>query len=165
MIFTTNAGKSPYERPDGGEAGAQPGFHRKTILGALEAEQDPRTGKPMFPAALCSRIATGHPIMFNRLGIAELARVTEGELQRQGRLLETQYAKEVRYAEVLPLCLVLREGGTSDECTGRSQAEAFVTGKLFRFSGSSARNAWRRCWSGPTASASSWIPWGGRAAT
>ncbi len=58
LIFTTNAGRMLYDRPEATALRhAPPEFHRRTLLGALESEIDPRTGAPVFPPALCSRLA------------------------------------------------------------------------------------------------------------
>jgi ATP-dependent Clp protease ATP-binding subunit ClpA len=134
IIFTTNAGRRLYDQTDdGGVRTANAAFHRKTILDALEHEADPRTGKPFFPQAICSRMATGYPVLFNHLRVNELERVVQAELSRVGGLLERQYRKEVKFHELLPMCLVLREGGRGDARTLRSQAETFLKTELFKF--------------------------------
>ncbi|MCH8809222.1 MAG: AAA family ATPase [Proteobacteria bacterium] len=78
VIFTTNVGKMLYDNENNaGVHQANAAFHRNTILDALRSERDPRTGEPHFPAAICSRMATGYPILFNHLRVPELARVAE----------------------------------------------------------------------------------------
>jgi hypothetical protein len=63
IVFTTNAGRKLYDRPNmSGVHKANAAFHRKTILDALETEVDPLTREPFFPAAICSRLATGYPV-------------------------------------------------------------------------------------------------------
>jgi cell division protease FtsH len=134
IIFTTNAGRKLYERPnESGVHQANASFHRKTILDALENEKDPRTGQPFFPAAICSRMATGYPILFNHLRITELERVTRAELLRTAGLFERQYFKRTMFHELLPMCLVLREGAKVDARTLRSQAETFFKTEVFKF--------------------------------
>jgi len=134
IIFTTNAGRKLYDQSDdGGVRSANAAFHRKTILDALEHENDPRTGKPFFPEAICSRMATGYPVLFNHLRVNELERVVEAELSRVTGLLERQYRKRVNFHELLPMCLVLREGARADARTLRSQAETFLKTELFKF--------------------------------
>ena len=56
IIFTSNAGRSLYE---GDHKQNAAGISRKTIINALETERNPQTGQPFFPAAICSRMATG----------------------------------------------------------------------------------------------------------
>jgi ATP-dependent metalloprotease FtsH len=133
IIFTTNAGRSLYDRPNStGIHQASASFHRRTILSALETETDSRTGEPYFPAPICSRMATGYPVLFNHLGVNELERVTQAELTRVGGLIERQYYKQVAFDERVPICLVLREGARSDARTLRFQAESFVKTELHR---------------------------------
>jgi ATP-dependent Clp protease ATP-binding subunit ClpA len=111
IIFTTNAGRKLYDlASEGAVRSANAAFHRKTILDALEHETDPRTGKPCFPQAICSRLATGYPVLFNHLRVNELERVVRAELIRVAGLLQQQYRKQVDFHELLPMCLVLREG-------------------------------------------------------
>jgi len=134
IILTTNAGAKLYDRPNqNGVNTANASFHRRTILDALETERDPRTGEPFFPPAICSRLATGYPVLFNRLRVNELDLVVQAELNRVGSLLEKQYYKSVAFSELLSLCLVLREGARSDARTLRAQAEIFVKTEIFKF--------------------------------
>ena len=134
IIFTTNVGRKLYDRPN--ESGvhiANASFHRKTILDALETEKDPQTSQPFFPPAICSRMATGYPVLFNYLRVNELERVSQAALACVAALLERQYYKFVSFDELLPMCLVLREGARVDARTLRSQAEAFVKTEVFKF--------------------------------
>jgi ATP-dependent metalloprotease FtsH len=134
IIFTTNAGRRLYDHSsDNGVRSTNAVFHRKTILDALENETDARTGKPFFPPAICSRMATGYPVLFNHLRVNELERVVQAELSRVAGLLERQYRKQVKFHELLPMCLVLREGARADARTLRSQAETFLKTELFKF--------------------------------
>jgi ATP-dependent metalloprotease FtsH len=134
IIFTTNAGKSIYDRPNAtGVNAANSGYHRKTILSALEKEKDPRTGEYIFPQALCSRLATGYPVMFNHLGVSELEQLAGQEMVRQGGLLEKQYHLRLEFDPLVPLCLVLREGTRSDARTLKSQVESFVKTEMYKF--------------------------------
>lgn len=133
IIFTTNAGKALYDKPNmSGVHKANSAFHRKTILDALETEIDPRTRQPFFPASICSRLATGYPVLFNHLKVNELERVVESELNRQTGLFQQQYYKQVTFDAALPMCLILREGARTDARTCRSQAEIFVKTEIFK---------------------------------
>lgn len=127
VIFTTNAGKTLYE--DGVTAGTV--LHRRTILSALEQEIDPRTRKPFFPQAICSRMATGYPVMFNRLGVTELVQIAAKEMDRVGKLFEAAHGKTFIVDPAVPLCLLLREGAKTDARTIRSQAEIFCKSEFF----------------------------------
>lgn len=134
VIFTTNAGKSLYENPNStGVNVSSASFHRRTILNALEKELDPRTRAPFFPQAICSRMATGFPLMFNRLGASDLERIARAELERVGGLLEKQYGRKTVFGQATPLCLVMKEGARTDARTVRSQAEIFIKSEIFKF--------------------------------
>jgi len=134
LIFTTNAGRKLYDRPNmSGVHTANAAFHRKTILDALETETNPQTRQPFFPPAICSRMSTGYPVLFNYLGVNELDRVVRAELNRVSGLLEYQYYKRITYDDLLSMCLVLREGSRADARTLRSQAETFMKTELFKF--------------------------------
>ena len=134
VIFTTNAGRRLYETPNAsGVHSANAAFHRQTILDALANDKDPRTGQPFFPAALCSRLGKGYPVLFNPLSVPDLVRVVQAELWRVADLLERQYYIQVVFDTVVALCLVLREGARADARTLCAQAERFVKGELFQF--------------------------------
>ena len=135
IIFTTNGGRALYDDPNRtGVHAANTSWHRKTILDALENEKDPRTGQPFFPAAICSRMATGYPIMFNQLGVNELEKISASALKQAGALMTETFSKPVKFGSLVPLCLLLREGVNVDARTITSQAESFVKEELFRFS-------------------------------
>jgi ATP-dependent 26S proteasome regulatory subunit len=133
VIFTTNAGRKLYDQPNStGVHKASSSFHRRTILDALETEKDPRAGEPSFPQAICSRMATGYPVLFNHLGVNDLVRVVDAELGRVADLFERQYYKRVSFDELVPMCLVLREGARADARTLCSQADSFVKAEVFK---------------------------------
>jgi hypothetical protein len=148
IIFTTNAGASLYDRPnETGIHAANAFFHRRTILDALRTEKSPR-GDPFFPAAICSRLATGYPVLFNHLGASELERIARAELLRIAGLVEHQHFKALTFDETLPLALVLREGARTDARTIRAQSAAFLKNELFRFTELLAKDRLGRVWSG-----------------
>lgn len=133
IIFTTNAGFSLYDNPnETGINAANSRFHRRTILDALRTERGP-DGRPFFPPALCSRLATGYPILFNYLGVNELERISRTEINRVKSLIEQQYYESITYDDMLPIALVLKEGVNTDARTVRSQSGIFIKTELFNF--------------------------------
>jgi cell division protease FtsH len=135
IIFTTNAGSKLYDRPNiSGISSTNALFHRKTLINALENEKDPQTGRPFFPPAICSRLSTGYPVLFNHLKIKELVRIVDTEMKRFANLFEKQYFKRLEYHELLPIFLILREGVKVDARTLRSQTEIFIKTEIFKFS-------------------------------
>jgi len=134
IVFTTNAGRKLYDNPNAsGVHKANAAFHRKTILDALENEKNPTTRESFFPQAICSRMATGYPVLFNHLRVNELQRVAQAELGRVAGLFERQYFKQTVFHELLPMCLVLREGARADARNLRSQTETFFKTEVFKF--------------------------------
>jgi ATP-dependent metalloprotease FtsH len=133
IIFTTNAGKKLYDRPNtSGVHSVNSAFHRRTIIDALSTELNPQTNQPFFPAAICSRMATGYPVLFNHLRVNELEKVARAELTRVTRLFEMQYYKRVLFEDIIPMCLVLREGTRVDARSLRAQVELFVKTEIFK---------------------------------
>lgn len=131
LIFTTNAGRSLYE----GEHGGGASIPRQTVLNALETDLNPQTSKPYFPPAICSRLATGWPLMFSRLSAHDLERISANELARFCRLFEKQYGIRVDTDQLLPATLLFAEGGIADARTVRAQTELFCKNELFRLCG------------------------------
>jgi ATP-dependent metalloprotease FtsH len=127
VIFTTNVGRSLYDNQNAtGVHQANAVFHRNTILDALRSETDPQTRIPFFPAAICSRLATGYPSLFNHLRVDDLGRIARAELARVGALLERQHHQRYVIADEIPLAIVMREGAQIDARTIKAQAEAFL---------------------------------------
>lgn len=136
IIFTTNVGRKLYDNPDRsgihGTQGTQGGVHRRTVIDALASEINPATRAPFFPEAICSRMATGYPILFNHLGVNELSRVAAADIVRTAGLLAGQLGKRIEFDPVLPLLLVMKEGGRSDARTLRAQTGAFIKNEVFK---------------------------------
>lgn len=133
VIFTTNVGRRLYENENAaGVHQANAAFHRGTILDALRTEVDPHTRAPFFPAAICSRMATGHPILFNRLRVDDLVRIVRTELARVAALMQRQHGQVYEFADEVALALVMREGAQTDARTIKSQAASFLKNEVFK---------------------------------
>ena len=136
IIFTTNVGRQLYEAEGKTRVTAIKGdFHRTTILEALRSEINPRTRSPYFPAAICSRLGSGHPILFWHLGINELAHVAASEIDRITTQLSETYGQMYHVTPEVILSLVLREGGDVDARTVKAQASRFLKEELFHVCG------------------------------
>jgi cell division protease FtsH len=133
IIFTTNVGRKLYDNPErSGVHTANSAFHRRTIVDALASEINPATQEPFFPEAICSRMATGYPVLFNHLGVNELTRVVQSEAERTAALLAKQLGKQIELDELLPLLLVMKEGGQVDARTLRAQTSVFIKNEIFK---------------------------------
>lgn len=129
IIFTTNAGRQLYEENSENNNADIP---RKTILNALETDVHPNTGRPFFPSAICSRLATGYPIMFNHLQAQDLESISAGEFKRSADLFTKQYKIEIESDELLSTALLFSEGGHADARTLRAQSEIFFKNEIFK---------------------------------
>ncbi|MCL1821629.1 MAG: AAA family ATPase [Prolixibacteraceae bacterium] len=129
IIFTSNAGRQLYQ----GDAKANAaGLSRQVILNALETDKHPQTGKPFFPGAICSRLATGFPMMFNHLKAYDLEKISAREFMRFGELFERQYGIKVSADNLLASTLLFAEGGQADARTLRAQTELFFKNEIFK---------------------------------
>jgi cell division protease FtsH len=121
IFFTTNAGRSLYE--DESNPGRR--ANRTTILDALRTELDSSTGRPLFPAAICSRMASGYPILFNHLAPDDLVAIAGKHINHVAEQLGEHFALDIEVHPRIPYDLLLREGRT-DARTLRAKAESFV---------------------------------------
>lgn len=129
VIFTTNAGRQLYEgEPKPNVAG----LPRQTVLNALETDTHPQTGKPFFPASICSRLATGYPMMFGHLQAHDLEKICEGEFRRLSALFEQQYRIRTEACKQLPALLLFAEGGQADARTLKAQTGLFFKNEVFK---------------------------------
>ncbi len=128
LIFTTNAGKSLYEDAKDRNFSAMP---RDVILDALKKDINPRTQEPFFPAAICSRFASGNVIMFNQLDAYCLMTIVEKELKRHAENLARSMQIHVTFSREVPSALLYAEGALADARTVKSRADSFFGGELY----------------------------------
>ena len=128
VIFTTNAGREIYE---GSETPNLSHIPRKTILKALENDVDPKTGKGVFPAAICSRFATGNVVMFNHMEAHVLRGIAEKEISRSVKALEDVTDIRINISENVYSAILFAEGGMADARTIKSRAKAFFNTELY----------------------------------
>ena len=128
IIFTTNAGRKVYENSLTPNLS---GISRKTILKALESDVDPKTGQGSFPAAICSRFATGNVVMFNHMEAHSLRRIVEKEIIRNTQSLEAETGIRCNISDDVYSCILFSEGGHADARTVKSRANSFFCGELY----------------------------------
>lgn len=128
LIFTTNAGKQLYSDSSAGDYSV---LSRKVILKALEKDINPGTGVPFFPAAICSRFASGNVMMFNHIGAHDLRNIAKKEILRHKANLEKGLNIHIDFEESVFSALLFAEGGQADARTVRSRGEAFFYKELF----------------------------------
>jgi len=143
IIMTTNAGKQLYEECEDLSA-----VSRKVVLAALEKDVNPVTKEAFFPAAICSRFATGNVVMFNHMEAHNLKAIVEQEMKRNAEDIKEQLQIECKIDDSVYTALLLAEGGAADARTVRSRAETFFNSELyelFRFVGSEKVNTDINC--------------------
>lgn len=128
IIFTTNAGRKVYE---GSLTPNLSGISRKTILKALETDVDPKTGRGAFPAAICSRFATGNVVMFNHMEAHSLRSIAEKEVIRNIKSLEEETGIKCTIDDDVYSCILFSEGGHADARTVKSRANSFFSTELY----------------------------------
>lgn len=128
IIFTTNAGRKIYKDSTYSNFSILP---RKTILKALETEVNVTTGGPYFPAAICSRFASGNVVMFNSMEANSLSRIVKKEMLSCAANIESSIGIKTDIDERVYAALLFAEGGSADARAVKSRAETFFHGELF----------------------------------
>ena len=122
IIFTTNVGKNLYDDPSIVNLSSVP---RKKILKALATDVDPVTKAPLFPAAICSRFASGNVVMFNHLEASNLYTIAKRELQSNVDGICESMGLKINIDEKVPSAIMFAEGGKADARTVKGRANAF----------------------------------------
>ncbi len=128
IFFTTNAGKELYNAPDAYDFSGTP---RKVILKALQKDVNPFTNQPYFPAAICSRFASGNVVMFNHMSASSLCRIAETEIRKQAANFENEYGIKASIDRDVFTALLFAEGGTVDARSLCGRAERFFDDEIF----------------------------------
>ncbi len=128
IFFTTNAGKQLYENSESGDFS---NVSRKVILKTLQDDINPVTGNPYFPAAICSRFASGNVVMFNHISANFLKAIAQKEIERHTQTLKEKTGIEMQVEDKIYSALLFAEGASVDARTVRSRAESFFNDELF----------------------------------
>ncbi len=128
LIFTTNAGKNLYEDESTDNLSS---LSREVILDALAKDINPKTKEPYFPAAICSRFASGNVVMFNYLRAHTLRSIAEKQLKRHMDNLRAGMGIDVAMDDNVSTAILLAEGASADARTVKSRADSFFGGELY----------------------------------
>lgn len=128
IIFTTNAGKQLYESESDGDFSS---LSRKVVLKALRNDINPLSGSSYFPAALCSRFASGNVIMFNHIMAHDLRHIAKKEILRSASNFSKNAGVSVDIGEKVYTALLFSEGGNADARMIKSRAESFFNGEIY----------------------------------
>lgn len=128
LFFTTNAGKQMYEESEKTNLSELP---RKVILKALEKDINPATGHPFFPAAICSRFATGNVVMFNHMTAGRLRDIAKARMDKQVSNMEKELKLKFTLDPRVYAAMLYAEGGAADARTIRARADNFLPGEIY----------------------------------
>ncbi len=131
VIFTTNVGKKLYE--DNKEQNLSL-LSQAVILDALENERHPSTGQVLFPAAICSRFATGNVVMLNHLNSQYLLKITEHHFEQCAKAFFDKYGISLTYDEKLSSVFLFHMSSNMDARIISSQSGQFIRNELYEFS-------------------------------
>ena len=98
---------------------------------ALRTECDAKSGSPIFPAALCSRFASGNVILFNRMEVRYLKQILEYRLKKCVSDLEQQFQIQVHLDDNISKALIFAEGGMADARTISGRGEKFLSEEIY----------------------------------
>lgn len=128
IIFTTNAGKNLYEDSSIVNLSLLP---KKKIIKALSKDINPMTGCPLFPPAICSRLASGNVVMFNRLEADNLYTIAERELKKNVESFESTQEIKINIDDRISSAILFNEGGNADARAVKGRANSFFHQELF----------------------------------
>lgn len=128
IIFTTNAGKKLYEESSTGDFS---NVSRKVIINALKTDINPATNAPYFPAAICSRLASGNVVMFNHIQADSLINISKREIEKLTKSYKDNSGIEISMESDIYPALLFSEGGKVDARTMRSRSNAFISDEMF----------------------------------
>jgi len=127
LILTTNAGKQLYEN----ETGDLSAIPRKQIIKALKEDISPITKEPFFPAAICSRMATGQVIMFNHMQAHTLQMISSKILRQTAGQYENGFGMSLEIGENVPAALIFSEGASCDARTITARSKTFIDDEMY----------------------------------
>lgn len=128
IILTSNAGYSIYDDVRNTDLDK---ISKRAVMQTLRTECDPRTGKPFFPPALCSRFASGNVILFNRMEPRYLKQILEYHLQKWVTNLAVKFNVDIQLDEHVSTALMFTEGGSADARIISGRAEKFLSEEIF----------------------------------
>ena len=128
IFFTTNAGKNFYDSTDAVNLSS---VSRKELLKALQSDTKPDSTEPYFPAAICSRFATGNVVMFNRISADSLRKIAQKEFNRYSKMFSNKTKVTVETDNNVFSTILLSEGAGCDARTIKSKAISTFNNELF----------------------------------
>ncbi len=128
LIFTTNAGKQLYEDPTVEDLST---VSRRVVLNALATDINPQKGTPFFPAAICSRFASGNVVMFNHIKADNLRKITKREIEKRASAISEEMGMQIDVDDNVYTTLLFSEGGDADARSTTARAGTFFNDELY----------------------------------
>ena len=130
IIFTTNVGRKLYEENKDQNLSL---LSASVVIDAIQSETYPDTNTPMFPAAICSRFATGNVVMFNHLGSHYLLKITEKNFAKCAELFKEKYQVDLKFDKQLSSVFLFHMSSSMDARIISSQSSVFIQDELYEF--------------------------------
>lgn len=127
LIFTTNVGKKLYEDSSYLYLSCLP---RSVVMKEIENEVDDNNNK-VFPAAICSRFASGNVIMLNRLGVHDFVKLIEKQFNREKTLIKDLYGYDLIIEDRVAPMLLFSQSTHMDARNMTSQASILIKNELY----------------------------------
>ncbi len=128
VILTTNVGKKLYENTESGDFS---GVSGKVVLKALANDANPVTGAKYFPAAICSRFASGNVVMFNHIDAANLREIAKKEILRHASDMKAEFDINSEFDDRVFSAVMFALGGAADARAVKGKASSFYDNELF----------------------------------
>lgn len=126
IIFTSNAGKSLYE----GNYGNLTSLPNKVIISAIEKDKN-EFDMPLFPPELCSRIASGNPILFNHLSLRHLKEIVNDKFDSFALHMKEEHECDVTYTPQLPITFLYSQGSSLDARVASNLSRTFLKDEIY----------------------------------
>ena len=130
IIMTTNLGKELYE---GHESDDMSNIPDNVVLDALRKEKKPGTEESLFPEAICSRVAKGSVIMFNRMSAHNLRNIAKKNIEERAGNIRKSLGLDISVDEDVYSAILLAQGSRADARITSSKSKAFLENELYEF--------------------------------
>lgn len=128
IMFTTNAGANLYNESKTKDLS---GISKNVIIDALKNDINPLTQQPFFPAAICSRFASGNVVMFNHIGVNNLLRITKSSINKRVSNIQANADIDIDIDESLYTALLFSVGANADARSMTARAGKFIEDEIY----------------------------------
>ena len=130
VIMTTNVGRDLYESHESDDMSGVPD---NVVLDALRKEKRPNSEESLFPEAICSRMAKGSIIMFNRMSAHHLRNIAKVNIEERAESIKKSLGLDISIDEDVYSAILLAQGSRADARITSSKSKAFLENELYEF--------------------------------